>query len=111
MDNNIKELAEKLGQAIANTSAAADLRRLRGELESQPEITKTLQEFNEHSEKLAQLEAENKPIEVDDKRKLQELHNQLVSSDLFKRYTTAQMEYVDLMRKVSDTIRTQLGEQ
>ena len=110
MDNDIRSLAQQLGRAVARTHEATTLRDLRRQLDSQPEIMKSLDEFHQHSDRLAQLEAENKPIEVADKRKLQELHSRLISSDLFKRYTAAQMEYVELMRQVSDAVREPLGE-
>lgn len=108
MDANIAELARKLGQAIAASNQAQTLAKVRKELDAQPQIMRTLEEFHQHSDKLAALEAQNKPIEVDDKRKLQQLHTQLVSSDVFKRYTAAQVEYVEMMHKVSETLRGQL---
>ena len=46
---------------------------------------------------------------VDDKHKLQQLNAALVASDLFKTFTAAQMEYVDLMRKVNQALRDELA--
>ena len=62
------------------------------------------------AQKVEQLEHENKPVEVDDKHKLRDLHDTLVANDLFKRFTAAQVEYVDLMRQVNQTLRKQLAE-
>ncbi len=106
----IIELAEKLGKAIAESTPATKLRQSRKALEAEPEITQCLKDFHVQSDKLAKLEAENKSIEVDDKHELQELHDKLIASELFKNLTAAQMEYIDFMRKVNNALQKQLGE-
>jgi cell fate (sporulation/competence/biofilm development) regulator YlbF (YheA/YmcA/DUF963 family) len=108
--SEIIDLATKLGKAIAESPQAAALKQSRKALEDQPEMVKLLQEYNQQAQKIGQLEEQNKVIEVDDKRKLQELHEKLVASDVFKKMQMAQMEYVDLMRKVSMGIHEQLKE-
>ena len=45
-----------------------------------------------------------------DKHRLQELNDKLVASQEFKKFTAAQVEYVDLMRKVNEEIRRELAE-
>ena len=104
------QLAKRLGKAIAASSEATGLREARKALQAEPELSKTLEEFQHQSEKIAQLEAENKPVEVDDKHKLRGLHEKLVASETFKKYTAAQVDYVDMMRKVNDALRGPLGE-
>ncbi len=69
-----------------------------------------LKQYQEQSLKIEQLEHENKPVEVEDKHRLRELHEKLVASDVFKRFTGAQVEYVDLMRQVNQALRRQLAE-
>ncbi len=105
----IIELAERLGKAIADSPQASALRTARDELNRHEDIKQTLEDFRVQQEKVAQLEAEQKPVEVDDKHKLQDLHNALVSSEIFKGYTAAQVDYVDLMRKVNQAISSQLA--
>lgn len=102
------ELARKLGAALAQSPQALRLKALRGELQKDNDLTRTLQDYQRHAQKIAQLEQDNKPVEVDDKRRLEDLHDRLVSSDLFKRYTAAQVEYVDLMRRVNEELRRHL---
>ena len=104
------ELASRLGKAIADSPEAAGLRAVRDELSAQPELAQTLKDFREQAAKVARLERENKPVEVDDKHRLQELNNKLVASEVFKKFTAAQVEYVDLMRKVNNAIRRELTE-
>jgi cell fate (sporulation/competence/biofilm development) regulator YlbF (YheA/YmcA/DUF963 family) len=104
------ELAARLGKAMADSPEAVALRAAREALNAEPELTRTLGEYQKQADKIARLEREQKPVEVEDKHKLQELNDDLVASDVFKKFTAAQVEYVDLMRKVNDAIRRELTE-
>ena len=107
---DIIELARRLGKSISESTQAADLRAAREEMNKQGEIAQLLKDYQAHAEKIAKSEHENKPVEVDDKHKLQELHGKLVASDVFKKFTAAQVEYIDLMRRVNETLQKQLSE-
>ena len=104
----ITELASRLGKTIAASPEAAALKTARDGLNSQPDVAKLLTDLQAQSAKVQQLEAENKPIEVDDKHALQSLQEQLAASDVFKKYTAAQVNYIDLMRQVNQAIQTEL---
>lgn len=106
----IIELASRLGKAIAESPQAAKLRAAKDELEKHAEVKQILTDYNAQAEKVAKLEAEGKTIEVDDKHRLQELQDSLVSNEVFKQYTAAQVDYVDLHRAVNAELRKQLGE-
>jgi len=108
--NEIIKLAEQLGKAIAQSSQAASLRSTREEMDKQPELKQLLKDYNDHAQKLAQLEHDNKPVEVDDKHKLQDIQTKLYASEVFKKFTSAQVEYVDLMRKVNQSLQSELTE-
>jgi len=107
--NAIIELAERLGKVIAECPQAAALRAARKELDGKADLKKTLEEFQDQQDRMARLEEEGKPIEVDDKHKLADLHAKLAGSDVFKRLTAAQVEYVDLMRKVNSALNRHLA--
>ncbi len=107
---DIIELAQRLGKAISESTQAANLRVAREEMDKQGEIAQMLKDYQAQAEKVAKLEHENKPVEVEDKHKLQELHGKLVASDVFKKFTAAQVEYIDLMRQVNETLQKQLSE-
>ena len=107
---DVMKLAEELGKAINDSPQAVALRKIRDELSKQPEITKLLKDYRGQSDKIARLEAEQKPVEIEDKHRLQELHGKLVATDMFKKYTAAQVEYVDVMRRVNDSLRKQLAD-
>lgn len=106
--DNIIELAERLGKAIAESPQAARLRKARSGMDAEQGTAKLMEDFQVQSDKMAHLEAENKPVEVEDKHKLQDLHQKLVASQAFKALAAAQVEYVDLMRKVHEALGRQL---
>ena len=101
----IVELAARLGKAIAESPQAATLRAAKEELNRHAELAAMLKDFSAQADKIAHLEAEGKPVEVDDKHRLEEMEGKLVSHDVFKRYTAAQMDYVDLMHQVNAELR------
>ncbi len=106
----IIELANRLGKAIADSPQAAALREARQGLEDHPEVKELLRNFREQSTKIMQLEAEQKPVDVEDKHKLQDLQTKLVATEVFKKFTAAQVEYIDMMRQVNEAMQKQLNE-
>ena len=106
----IIELAGRLGKAITESPQAAKLHQARKSLDQHKDLVQLLKDYQAQAEKTDRLEQENKPIEVEDKHKLQDLRDRLVASDVFKAYTAAQVEYVNLMRQVSDAMRKELAE-
>ncbi len=102
------ELATQLGKAIAESPEAQKYRQAREALEAEGDLAQTFEAYHEQAEKVARLEAENKPVEVADKHKLQELNQTLVSAPTFKQFTAAQMDYVDLMRRVNQALSGEL---
>ena len=108
--DEIITLAERLAKAIAESTQAADLRTGRDAMRAEDGLEQTLKDYSEQAQKVGGLADENKPIEVDDKHKLQEFETKLASSEAFKKFTAAQVEYVDLMRKVNDTLHKGLAE-
>ena len=105
MSDSIIALAQQLGEAIADSPQAKNMLAAREAVEGESGTPELLQQFQQHSMKLAQLESENKPLEVADKQKLQALHEKLVASPAFKKLSSAQVEYADLMRRVSEAIQ------
>lgn len=107
--DRIIALAERLGKTVAESKQAADLQNARDQLKGDEELQKALAAYRQQSVRIGQLERDNKPVEVDDKHKLTELHDKLAASDLFKKFTAAQVEYVDLLRRVNEAIQMKLA--
>ena len=108
--SEIIQLAERLGKAIAGSLQAAALRTARAEMKKDTAAGDLLKQFREQADKIAGLEQDDKPVEVTDKHRLRELQQKLAASPTFKKYTAAQVEYIDLMRKVNATLDKQLSE-
>ncbi|MGC9454737.1 MAG: YlbF family regulator [Phycisphaerae bacterium] len=105
----IIELADGLGRALADSPQAQALRDAQQQLQEDPEASRLIGEYRDQAEKISRLEQEGKPVEPDDKHKLDELHSTLASMPTFKKYTAAQFEYADLMRRVDDALSKHLG--
>jgi len=101
-------MATRLGKALAASPQATALAAAQKRLAEDPATMKEIQAFQEHAMKMARLEQSRQPIGPDDKRKLQQLNDKLVASDLYKQYLDAQVGYVDLMRKTNLAIRNEL---
>ena len=107
---DIIQLAERLGKAIADAPQTKALRAARKAMNDNAETVQVLADYQKHVEKVALLERDNKPIEVEDKHKLKDFEERLLGRPEFKDFTAAQVEYVDMMRKVNETLRKELSE-
>ena len=105
----IISLAQRLGREIAESAAAKALRAAQEAVDGQPELKKLLEDYRVQSQKMMELRESGKPIEVSDKHRVQELQSKLAGSEVFKKLTGAQVEYVDMLRKVNDAMRKELA--
>ncbi|MFA6134803.1 MAG: YlbF family regulator [Phycisphaerae bacterium] len=106
----IVELANRLGKAIAESPQAVKMRAAREELSKHSDVTQLLKDYQAMAEKVGRLEEEKKPVEVADKHALAAIQNRLVASEVFKAYTAAQVDYIDMMRQVNQTLQKCLAE-
>ncbi|MBX3395000.1 MAG: YlbF family regulator [Phycisphaerae bacterium] len=60
-------------------------------------------------EKIQQLEAAGKPIEVADKRAISDWESKVANNDLLKRMMTAQADYLELMHRINAAIDAGAG--
>jgi cell fate (sporulation/competence/biofilm development) regulator YlbF (YheA/YmcA/DUF963 family) len=110
MSKAILDMAKELGQALADSAQRQALHAAWQTLQEHKDVLEALGAFQQQAGKMQQMEQQGRPIEVDDKRKFQTLHDKLVASEVFKRYTAAEMEFSDLMRQVHTAIRKQVSE-
>ena len=102
--DEILELATKLGKMMAADTRAAAMATARKGLEESLPDRQLLSEYESQQQKMAGLEAEGKPIEPEDKRRLADLHGKVVGSEVIKEFIKAQTGYVELMSVVSRRI-------
>lgn len=102
------DLARRLGRAIADSAPSSRVREARGLVRADKDAMDLMAQFQRQAQKVAQLEQDRKPVEVDDKHRLEDLENRLAANDKVKRLTEAEMDYMDLLRRVNETIQREL---
>ena len=105
--DTIIEQARKLGQLIATDPRAKSMRDAQSALRNSPNDQKLLEAYDAQQHRIMELEHQGKPIEPEDKRKLQSLHEQVISSRAIKDLLKAQSDYIELMTAVTTELETQ----
>ncbi|MFG0248646.1 MAG: YlbF family regulator [Phycisphaeraceae bacterium JB051] len=103
----IIDAAKKLGKLIAENSVGEKLEAAIKRLEDDMEAQRAMNDYQRFIQTLAEKEATGKPIEVEEKQKLQTLQNAVVHSLTLQQFQMAQMDYLDLMREVDQVISAQ----
>lgn len=100
----IIQTAQEIGKQLAGhpkvVRLEAAVQKLRGDTEAQ----RALNDLNRHLQAVAEKEMAGQPIEVSDKRRLQDLQNAVVHNLVLREFQLAQMDYVDLVRKLDDAM-------
>ena len=107
MDEIIK-IAESLGDAIANTPQFQELKRLETEARDDKEISTLTTDYQNIMQRLADLERNLKPIEVEDKKKFETLRAKVLASEKIQVLLKAQTEYTEMMSGINKAITTPL---
>lgn len=106
----ILDEAEKLGQLVAQHPAVARFRDAQKAVASDPEAGRLLADFDRHIETLGRQEQSGLPITDAQRMQVESLQNRIVSHLKIKAMNMAQVDFVDLLRKVSQTIQRPAAE-
>jgi len=106
----ILDEATKLGQLVAQHPAVAKYRDTQKAMAGDPEASRLLNEFNRQLETLARQQASGMAITDAQQNQLEALQTQIASHLRIKAMHLAQVDFVDLLRKVNQTIQRQLAE-
>jgi len=101
--------ARALGEAIANHPHVRDFMAARAKVEEDAQAQQVLKAYEEQARHIRQLEAEQKPIEVADKRKLAECEQKMASNEVLKELLRRQADYVALMNQVNQAMEAPLA--
>ena len=101
---DVLDKARELGDLIGEHDAARRLDAAAKALDADREAQRALTDLERHAQALGQKEQAGQPIEVEDKRRLQALQNAVVKSPTLRDFQVAQMDLLDLLRKVDDAI-------
>ncbi|MEM6332147.1 MAG: YlbF family regulator [Planctomycetota bacterium] len=98
--------ARTLGRLIADHDAAKKMAAAVEKLKEDTDAQRALNDLDRHSQAIAEKEATGQPIEVEDKRKADELQKAVIRNATLRDLQIAQMDYADLMRQVDDALST-----
>ncbi|MDB5357834.1 MAG: hypothetical protein JWN24_4287 [Phycisphaerales bacterium] len=108
--NQIMDEATKLGQLVAQHPAVARYKQAREAVDKDPEATRMLADLDRQIENLTRQQQAGLPVTDAQQQQLEALQNRIVSQLKIKNLNMAQVDFVDLLRKVTQTIQRQLAD-
>ena len=108
---NIMEEAEKLGKIVAQHPAVARYKQAQKAVADDAEAARLLADMDRQIEALSRQEQAGLPITDAQRAALESAQNRVISHLKIKNFNLAQVDFVDLLRKISQTIQKQLGDQ
>ena len=100
--------ARDLGKLIATHQAAEKFEQTVKKLEGDVDAQRAFTDYQRQMQTVAEKQQKNEPIEVEDKRELEQLQNAVVRNAVLRDFQMAQMDYVDLMRRVDEAMSRQV---
>ena len=105
----IMDEAGKLGDLAAQHPAVARYKDARKAVEQDPEANRLLAEFDRQIEALARQQQSGLPVTDAQQQSLEALQSRLVSHLKIKALNMAQVEFIDLLRRITQTIQARLN--
>ena len=97
--------ADKLGQLVAQHPAVEKYKSAQKAVADDPDANRTMAEFERQLESLARQEATGMPVTDAQRSQLEAVQSRIVSNIKVKALNMAQVEFIDLLRKVNQTIQ------
>lgn len=108
MSNPI-EIAEKLGEALAESAELAAVREAEKAVMANAEAQELMNEFHTATMKIRQKEMTGQPVEPEDKHAAQELGEKVAANELLAALSEAQNAWSGMMNGVNSTIAKKIG--
>jgi len=106
----IMDEAAKVGQLVAQHPAVARYKEARRAVDQDAEASRMLSELDRQIENLTRQSQAGMPPTDAQQQQLETLQGRIVSHIKIKALNLAQVEFVDLLRKVSQTIQRQVAD-
>jgi cell fate (sporulation/competence/biofilm development) regulator YlbF (YheA/YmcA/DUF963 family) len=106
----ILQAAEKLGQMLKEHPAVERFKAAQKSVSEDAEATRLLGEFDRQIEALGRQEQTGRPVTDAQRMQLESLQSKIVSHIKIKNLNLAQVEFVDLLRKISQTYQRPLAD-
>jgi cell fate (sporulation/competence/biofilm development) regulator YlbF (YheA/YmcA/DUF963 family) len=104
----ILDAAEKLSQLVADHPAVARYKSAQKAVGDDPEAGRMLADFDRQIETLGRQEQQGVPVSEAQRQQLEVLQSRIISHIKIKNLNMAQVEFIDLLRKVNQTIQRPL---
>jgi cell fate (sporulation/competence/biofilm development) regulator YlbF (YheA/YmcA/DUF963 family) len=104
----VLEIASKLGAAIANHNRYKMFKEAEEQLKEDDEARRISEELEKQSRKVHELEKDLKPVEVEDKKRLQQLKEKVASNQSIQHFLKVKTDYVELMIRANKRIVAEL---
>jgi cell fate (sporulation/competence/biofilm development) regulator YlbF (YheA/YmcA/DUF963 family) len=106
----ILDAAEKLSQLVADHPAVARYKSAQKSVAEDAGATQLLGDFDKQIEALARQEQTGMPVTDSQRAQLESIQSRIMSHLKIKNLNLAQVEFIDLLRKVNQTIQKPLTE-
>ncbi len=103
-DDQIIKAATELGEMLGDHPKVGRLESAIKKLKEDTEAQRALNDLNRHLQAVGEKEMAGQPIEVSDKKRLAELQSAVVHNLVLREFQLAQMDYVDLVRRLDDAM-------
>ncbi|CAN5395575.1 hypothetical protein BH09PLA1_BH09PLA1_31780 [soil metagenome] len=100
--------ADKLGQQVAQHPAIAKYRAAQKSVAEDPDASRLLRDFDRLLETLGRQEQSGMPVTDAQRTQLESLQSQIMTHIKVKNLNMAQLEFVDLLRKINQAIQGKL---
>ena len=107
-EQEILDLANKLGDLVSQHPAVAKYKDAQKLVSADPDAGRLLADFDRQLETLSRQEASGMGITDAQRRSLETLQSQIMSHIKIKNLNMAQVDFVDLLRKVNQTWQSKL---
>ena|SRR5687768_17530341 len=108
--DQIMQEAEKLGQLVAQHPAVGRYKQAQKSVAEDPEAGRLLADFDRQLETLGRQEQSGMPVTDAQRMQLESLQGRIISHIKIKALNMAQVEFVDLLRKITQTIQRPLAD-
>jgi cell fate (sporulation/competence/biofilm development) regulator YlbF (YheA/YmcA/DUF963 family) len=102
--NDILNAAANFGALVGTHPAIAAYREIVRQLDLDVGAKTLLQQYEQLIEQLSMKEQMGQPIEVAEKKAFEQLQQSIMMNQTLKKFGSAQQEYMELMKKVQETI-------
>ena len=112
MDDTFEEIlqrAAELGKAIRRHPRYVKLREADSRVRADKAATDALDAYNKAAAALGRKEQSGQPIEVEEKRSIERLHQAVAANETIKAFMRTHADYAELMRRMNNAILEAIG--